>query len=220
MAFPGSSTPLARQLGVAFPDASGVDPCGHGTAAVGGGVPPATGHGWAGCIRARLRKAATDAVVAAYVADGLTADVEQCTEYYVRLQVADSNTGDESKVELVLDIRLNPVVRLAVGTVLVAVLHPDDIAGGKIGALFDRAECRDFIDVAALLRSGRYSRERLLEMAAERDAGFDPEYFADMLRTVHRFDDEEFARYGVAPGQAAEIKKLADEWRSALRPPS
>ncbi|MBS2546268.1 hypothetical protein KGQ19_05260 [Catenulispora sp. NL8] len=87
--------------------------------------------------------------------------------------MADSNTGDESKVELVLDIRLNPVVRLAVGTV-----------------------------------------------AAERDAGFDPEYFADMLRTVHRFDDEEFARYGVAPGQAAEIKKLADEWRSALRPPS
>ena len=164
-------------------------------------------------------KAATDAVVAAYLTDGLTVDVEQRTEYYVRLQVADPKSGDESKVELVLDIRLNPVVRLTVGIVLVAVLHPDDIAGGKIGALFDRAECRDFIDVDALLGSGKYTRERLLEMAAERDVGFDSGVFADMLRTVHRFDDDEFARYGVDPGKAAEIKGLADEWRDVLLPP-
>lgn len=161
-------------------------------------------------------KAASDAVVAAYIADGLTVDVDLSSEYYTRLQVADPATGEESKVELVLDIRLNPVVRLVIGAVLVAVLHPDDIAGGKIGALFDRAECRDFIDVDALIGSGQYTRERLLEMAEERDAGFDVGYFAEMLRTVHRFDDAEFARYGLDAGKAAEIRRFADEWRAAL----
>ncbi|MFE2939335.1 hypothetical protein ACFXKG_09805 [Streptomyces sp. NPDC059255] len=49
------------------------------------------------------------------------------------------------------------------------------MAAGKTGALFSRAEARDAIDVDGLLRAG-YSRERLIELVAQNDAGFDQPY--------------------------------------------
>ena len=73
-------------------------------------------------------------------------------------------------------------------------------------ALFTRAECRDFIDVDAVLRSGRYNCEQLLELAAQRDAGFDRTVFAQMLKGVDRFPDSEFTRYAVPPANVADIR--------------
>ncbi|NED90623.1 hypothetical protein G3I76_62400, partial [Streptomyces sp. SID11233] len=55
---------------------------------------------------------------------------------------------------------------------------------------------RDFIDVDALIRAG-YSREELIGLAAQRDAGFDRAVLAQMLAGVARFSDRQFLVYGV-----------------------
>jgi predicted nucleotidyltransferase component of viral defense system len=156
--------------------------------------------------------APTADVVATYRASGLDVRVEHESRYYVRLTVADPESGKESKVELVADIRLMEPVLMAIGPVL----HPDDVAAGKVEALFTRAEVRDFIDVDALLRSGRYSRERLLELAGLRDAGFDRSVFADMLRGIERFPDLEFARYDVTAERTKQIRAAMNDWRGQL----
>jgi hypothetical protein len=80
--------------------------------------------------------APTADVVATYRASGLDVRVEHESRYYVRLTVADPESGKESKVELVADIRLMEPVLMAIGPVL----HPDDVAAGKVEALFTRAE--------------------------------------------------------------------------------
>jgi hypothetical protein len=76
------------------------------------------------------------------------------------------------------------------------VLHRDDVAADKTGALFTRAEVRDAIDVDGLLKTG-YSRERLIELATQNNAGFDRRMFADALHRVQRYTDKQYAAYGL-----------------------
>jgi Nucleotidyl transferase AbiEii toxin, Type IV TA system len=90
-------------------------------------------------------------------------------------------------------------------------LHPDDVAAGKPEALFSRAEVRDFIDVDALLRGG-YGHTRLIELGRQRDAGFDTGVLADMFHAVHRFNDRQFAAYGIDPADIIPVP------RRVLRP--
>ena len=51
-------------------------------------------------------------------------------------------------------MRAKEPVRISIGPVL----HPDDAVANKMGALYERALARDFIDIDAALRSGRYDR--------------------------------------------------------------
>lgn len=53
------------------------------------------------------------------------------------------------------------------------VLHADDAVANKVCALV-RAEVRDYVDVAAILASGRYSEEDLVRLAEEHDPGLRP----------------------------------------------
>ncbi|HEV2346022.1 MAG TPA: nucleotidyl transferase AbiEii/AbiGii toxin family protein [Actinocrinis sp.] len=155
---------------------------------------------------------ATAAVVDAYRAAGLTVEIDHASRYYVRLVVTDPQLNKESKVELVADVRLQEPVTMAIGRVL----HADDVAAGKMEALFTRAECRDFIDVDALLRSSRYDREQLLTLAARRDSGFDRDVFAQMLLGIDRFSDAEFARYAVPTANVAAIRAAMHDWHDEL----
>jgi hypothetical protein len=82
----------------------------------------------------------------------------------------------------------NPVP-LAVGPVL----HSDDAVANKVCALFGRALPRDCLDLDAALTSGRYTRGRLLELAAEAEHGFDRLLFADALRALTQITDAAFA---------------------------
>lgn len=54
-------------------------------------------------------------------------------------------------------------------------------------ALFDRAAARDFVDVYALSRT--FTRQMLLTLATEVDAGFDTVVFADMLAQLPHYRD-------------------------------
>ncbi len=91
-------------------------------------------------------------------------------------------------------------------------LDPVDLARRKVVALFDRAEARDFIDVHAL--AARYGTDRLLELAAAVDAGFDVDVFADMLDSLSHFTDDEIP----APnGDATAVRAFVADWSAALR---
>jgi hypothetical protein len=60
---------------------------------------------------------------------------------------------------------------------------------------------RDFLDMDAALASGRYTREQLLEIAEQADAGFDRRVLADLFAMLARYRDRRFAAYGADPAQ-------------------
>jgi hypothetical protein len=155
--------------------------------------------------------AATDRIVEAYERAGFRVERGHCSDTYVRLQVTDLGTGATSKVELVAEFLQHEPVPSELGPVL----HRDDVAAGKMEALFTRAEARDFIDVDALLRMG-YTREQLIRLAAQRDAGFELAVLADMFGSVGRFNDRQFTAYGVDAERVRAIRAQFADWREEL----
>jgi hypothetical protein len=89
----------------------------------------------------------------------------------------------------------------------------EELAGRKVIALFDRAEARDFADVYALAQ--RYGKDSLLAWAAEVDAGFILDVFADMLGAVARFSDRDLP---VDPQETGLLREFFAAWRKELRP--
>lgn len=95
-------------------------------------------------------------------------------------------------------------------------LHADDAVANKVCALFGRALTRDFLDVDAAITSGRYTREQLLELAADADHGFDRLLFADTLGALTQFTDTAFAEYRAEPGTLADMRHRFAQWRQEL----
>jgi len=151
----------------------------------------------------------TDALREALHGLGYTVELTRREDRFSRLQVTAAD-GRQIEVELAQDARMLPAVELAVG----AVLHPDELAADKTLALFGRAEARDLVDVNAL--AGRYSRERLLELAATKDPGFDTAVFADALGVAAASSAQAFADLGVDEPDSARLRDYATDWRSEL----
>ena len=57
-------------------------------------------------------------------------------------------------------------------------------------AIFGRAEARDFIDLMAV--EGQFDLDRLFKLAAEKDRGFNPRVFAEMVARGSRLSRAEF----------------------------
>lgn len=91
-------------------------------------------------------------------------------------------------------------------------LAPEELAGHKLLALFDRAAARDFADIYVLAR--RFGKATLLARAAQIDAGFDARVLADMLATLDRFTDDEIPLPGGS--SVAELRAFYSTWRSEL----
>jgi hypothetical protein len=107
---------------------------------------------------------------------------------------------------------MNEPIRLAVGPVL----HADDAVANKVCALFGRAEIRDYVDVAAILASNRYSDDDLIRLAAEHDPGFDLAWFVEALEAVDRIPDTGFAEYGLDPASAATLRSRMHAWAKKI----
>lgn len=131
---------------------------------------------------------AVDVVVEAYQDEGIQVDTEIRTGSFARLNVAFG--GESAKVELGVDWRKNEPIQMALGPVL----HADDAVANKVCALFGRAEVRDYVDVDAVLSSGRYTEEELLRLAADHDPGFDRLLFAEALAAIDRLLAHYFSR--------------------------
>ncbi len=153
---------------------------------------------------------AVDAVIAAYQRDGLETRTEARSSSFARLSV--SSGEEQARVELGMDWRMNEPIRLAIGPVL----HADDAVANKVCALFGRAEIRDYVDVAAILASGRYSDDDLIRLAVEHDPGFDLAWFTEALEAVDRIPDTGFAEYGLDPAGAATIRARMHAWAKKL----
>lgn len=91
-------------------------------------------------------------------------------------------------------------------------LDPEELAGHKLLALFDRAAPRDFADVYVLAR--HFGKDTLLARAAHIDAGFDTAILADMLTTLDRLADDEIPITDGTP--IAEVRAFFATWHSEL----
>ncbi|MEU4159335.1 nucleotidyl transferase AbiEii/AbiGii toxin family protein [Actinoplanes sp. NPDC026670] len=116
-------------------------------------------------------------------------------------------------MELAADWRAHPPVALNVGPVL----HPDDAVGNKMAALYGRALARDFLDIDAVLTSGRYTSNQLLRLIEAADPGFDRTTFADVLGAADQISDAAFAPYGVTTESLRGLRQRFAEWQKQLR---
>lgn len=156
---------------------------------------------------------AVDEVIAAYQTEGYEVHVDLRLDTFTRLHLTDpADPGVQHRVELVANWRAQPPVVMDIGPVL----HPDDVMAGKMDAPYNRAAARDFLDIDAAITSGRYSLQQLCGLAAAADPGFDRTMFAAMARQIERFDDEDFADYGLTPGEIAALGVRVNGWRAEL----
>lgn len=160
--------------------------------------------------RAQFQEAVTVAVDA-YRREGFGVETALAGDGFVRLLLT-SPDGRSMKVELGIDWRAHAPVTLAVGPVL----HPDDAVGNKVAALYGRAEVRDFVDVEAILRSGRYTTHDLLRLAADADPGFDPEMFLIALNALDRLPDQAFAVHGLSTARTHELRQRFKAWTTEI----
>jgi Nucleotidyl transferase AbiEii toxin, Type IV TA system len=152
------------------------------------------------------------AVISALEASGFKAAIVMSTDTFARLTLTDVTDGAEEKVELSVDWRAHDPVQLDIGPVL----HADDAVANKVCALFGRALPRDFLDVDAALTSGWYTRDQLLELAANADHGFDRLLFADALGALTQITDAAFAEYRANPDTIIAMRHRFAQWRQEL----
>ena len=104
---------------------------------------------------------------------------------FARLIVADG--ADRTEVDLASDARLLPVEQGP----RYPTLAGEELAVDKLLAVFGRAEARDLVDLMAV--EPRYGLDHLMELASEKDRGFDPGVFAEMAGNFTRLRRDEFA---------------------------
>jgi hypothetical protein len=152
----------------------------------------------------------TDDLVAQLESDGFIVVQLRRAPLFTRLEVVGGAMSVE--VDLGVDWRAHEPAVLAIG----AVLDAEDAVANKVSALYSRAEARDFLDVDAIRRSGRFTDETLLADAAERDPGFEAWMFARQLREVRRLDVSRVEEYGVAESELDAIKERLSNWADEL----
>lgn len=117
-------------------------------------------------------------------------------------------------VDLGVDWRAHPPVTLSVGPVL----NELDAVGNKVAALFSRGEARDYLDVASIRASGKYTDEQLVEIAKNADPGFDTRMFAHRLIDMQTIPHERFAPY-IDTADLAPVTSSMAEWGKKLLTP-
>ena len=155
---------------------------------------------------------AAPVLVQAYEAHSLAVAVEIIGDSFARLRVREPD-GGSTKIELCSDWRTEPPV-IVEG--LGAVLGVADAVAGKMSALSERHLPRDFIDIDAVLRSGRLSRQDLLRLAWERDPGFDRDAFAEALAAVRFHPDAAYTHYDLDLDEIGVLRVRFAAWRSEL----
>lgn len=143
---------------------------------------------------------------------GYSVVVARQAEQFARLAVTapDRSTFD---VDMGVDWRAHDPVRFEVGPVL----DIDDAVANKVGALYSRAEPRDFLDVDAIRRSGRFTDEMLMDTAAQHDPGFDITMFARQLALADRLCVDDVAEYGYTAADLTGVKERLGGWAHDLR---
>jgi Nucleotidyl transferase AbiEii toxin, Type IV TA system len=144
---------------------------------------------------------ARDALEAAARQRGWSTERIHDSDTFCRMVIRSADSG------VLIDLAVNAPPDLpASATPAGPTLAPEELAGNKLLALFDRAAARDFADIYILAR--RFGQDVLLA------AGFDVRVLADMIATLDRFTDSDIP---VPDGSsAAELRAFYADWRSEL----
>jgi len=113
--------------------------------------------------------------------------------------------SDEDRTELDLgtDARLFPVDPGNPAPLL----SGEELAVDKVLAVFGRAEARDFADLMAV--EPRYGLDRLCQLAADKDRGFLPSVFAEMLSQFGRLRSDEFE---LDDAEYEQLRRTVERW--------
>ena len=147
-----------------------------------------------------------DALEGALRNEGLTVSRPRDLTTFVRLEVNDGN--DRCEIDLAVDYRALPAEPSSYGPTLAA----EELAANKVLALFDRAEARDFLDLAALTR--HFELGAMIDLAVEKDPGFDTDHFLEALSSFRRFTPADF---GVTEAEYQRLRATVDVWRNQLQ---
>ena len=99
-----------------------------------------------------------------------------------------SNDDESFKIQLAYD---SPFLLAEFGEEEGLKFHSfEDIAAGKLLALYGRAEERDFIDVYCIVKSGKISLEKIIELGKKKDPGLDEYYLAIAFEQSERIPDD------------------------------
>ena len=151
--------------------------------------------------------AARDALEAAVSQHGWSAQRIHNSDTFCRMVIRSADA------EVLVDLAVNAPPDLpASETSAGPTLAPEELAGHKLLALFDRAAARDFSDVYVLAH--RFGKDVLLSRAAQIDTGFDANVLADMIASLDRFTDDELPVTGGS--SAADLRAFFAAWRSEL----
>ena len=134
---------------------------------------------------------------------GLTVHRIQVNPGFARLIV--ESVDDRTELDLAADARLFAAERGEPAPML----RGEELAVDKLLALFGRAEARDFVDLMEL--EPRYGLDHLCRLAAEKDRGFTPKVFAEMLARFGRLRREEF---GLDDARYEQLASDVERWRS------
>lgn len=143
-----------------------------------------------------------DAVEEALDGVGLTTTRRRDLPTFVRLEVSDG--VDTCQIDLAVDYRALPTESSRLGPTLAT----KELGAGKVLAIFDRAEARDFRDLDRLLQ--HFTLEELMDLAAEKDPGFDKVFFKDGLARFRRFTPEDL---GVSETEYERLRLTIESWR-------
>ena len=131
---------------------------------------------------------------------------------FARIRV-ENTTGSSLDVDFAVNWRQDPAVQLSLGPVV----SERDAVAGKLSAVYSRGEVRDFLDLDAIRRSGRYTDGDLLELGRQADDGFDATMFAQQLSRVVNILPTEVEEYGTTPEQLAGAQRRILGWAITLR---
>jgi predicted nucleotidyltransferase component of viral defense system len=152
-------------------------------------------------------RAARDALEAAARGRGWSAQRIHDSDTYCRIVIRSADAA------VLVDIAVHAPPDLpASSTPAGPTFAPEELAGNKLLALFDRAAARDFADVYVLAQ--RFGKDVLLSRAARIDEGFDAKVLADMIAALDRFTDDELPL--PAGSSAAGLRAFYAAWRSEL----
>ncbi len=123
--------------------------------------------------------AAVERAITTLTDHGYQAVMARSAAQFARLVIT-ARDGYQFEIDFGVDWRAHEPVWLEVGPVLAL----EDAIATKVGALYSRGAARDYFDVDAIRRSGRFSDDELLQLVAEHDPGFDPVMSAEQRGRV------------------------------------
>ncbi|HEY9374815.1 nucleotidyl transferase AbiEii/AbiGii toxin family protein [Streptomyces sp.] len=128
-----------------------------------------------------------------------------------RLMAADRATGEECEVDVLKENLWSEPYETEYGPVLAL----EDVIGTKVRALADRGAVRDLIDVHAAAEHRTHADLERLGDRHGRDE-FRLHDLRERLGGADWYDDEEFAAYGLAEAEIADLRAWAQAWADDL----